>query len=203
MPPISAAYQAHQRKRWIRPDAYRFIRPDWRRFVRPADRDGHPFALYERKYRPDQLRDDVGRWADEGLKKPTRSAAKEPATTELSAASRKGGDGHHYVPRAVVRNSGISDEAKEVFEKRTTGPLIETRSNQWDQAHRDYNKAVGEALDQYLKQNETDPGKMTAAQAREFLGKIFESPDPRIRNYNMGIQMREIMQRLLRRGGRE
>lgn len=36
------------------------------RFVRPGDRDSHPFALYERKYRPDQLRDEIGRWADEG-----------------------------------------------------------------------------------------------------------------------------------------
>lgn len=66
MPRIDAAYLAHQRKRWIRPNAHLFIRSDWRRFVRPGDRDGHPFALYERKYRPDQLRDAIGRWADEG-----------------------------------------------------------------------------------------------------------------------------------------
>lgn len=66
MPRIDAAYLAHQRKRWMRPNAHLFIRPDWRRFVRPGDRDSHPFALYERKYRPDQLRDEIGRWADEG-----------------------------------------------------------------------------------------------------------------------------------------
>ncbi len=50
----------------MRHDAHRFIRPDWRRFVRPADAKDHPFALYERKYRPDQLRDELGRWEDEG-----------------------------------------------------------------------------------------------------------------------------------------
>ena len=66
MPRIDAAYLAHQRKRWMRPNAHLFIRPDWRRFVRRGDQKDHPFALYERKYRPDQLRDEIGRWADEG-----------------------------------------------------------------------------------------------------------------------------------------
>jgi hypothetical protein len=56
----------HELKRWMRPDAHRFVRPDWRRFVRPGFEKDHPFALYERKYRSDQLRDDRGRWADEG-----------------------------------------------------------------------------------------------------------------------------------------
>lgn len=68
MPLIDATYLAHQRKRWMRPNAHLFIRADWRRFVRPGQRDDHPFAQYERKYRPDQLRDDHGRWADEGAR---------------------------------------------------------------------------------------------------------------------------------------
>ena len=79
MPRIDAAYLAHQRKRWMRPDAYRFIRADWRRFVRPGDREDHPFALYERKYRPDQLRDEIGRWVEEGGgRHPLRSATTKP-----------------------------------------------------------------------------------------------------------------------------
>lgn len=90
MPRIDAAYLAHQRKRWMRPNAHLFIRPDWRRFVRPGDRDSHPFALYERKYRPDQLRDEIGRWADEGgAGKPTPSAGSGSETTEFSAQSRR------------------------------------------------------------------------------------------------------------------
>jgi hypothetical protein len=56
----------HELKRWMRHDAHRFVSPDWRRFVRPGFEKDHPFALYERKYRPDQLRDELGRWADEG-----------------------------------------------------------------------------------------------------------------------------------------
>ncbi len=91
MPPINAAHLEHQLKRWMRPDAHRFIRPDWRKFVRPGFEDGHPFALYEQKYRQDQLRDELGRWADEGLtKKPTQSRSSEGETTELSAQSRRG-----------------------------------------------------------------------------------------------------------------
>lgn len=203
MPPIDAAYLAHQRKRWMRPNAHLFIRPDWRRFVRPGDRDSHPFALYERKYRPDQLRDEIGRWADEGgAGKPLRSATKKPDITELSAASRKG-RGHHYVATAEVNKRNISDEAKKVFFENSTGPLLDVRSNKWDELHKTYNKAVGEALDDYLKDAATSPDKMTADQAREFVNQIKTSTDPRVRDYNFGIHIREIMQRLFRRGGRE
>ena len=56
MPRIDPTYLEHQRKYWMRPDAYRFIRPDWRRFARPGFEDEHPFALYENTYRPDQAR---------------------------------------------------------------------------------------------------------------------------------------------------
>jgi hypothetical protein len=66
MAQIKDAALAHELKRWMRPDAHRFVRPDWRRFVRPGFEKDHPFALYERKYREDQLRDELGRWADEG-----------------------------------------------------------------------------------------------------------------------------------------
>lgn len=70
MSPINAAYLAHQLKRWMRPDAHHFVRPDWRKFVRPRFEDGHPFALYENKYRPDQARvpagsREGGQWTDE------------------------------------------------------------------------------------------------------------------------------------------
>lgn len=66
MSPIKPEYRAHQQKRWMRHDAWRFIRPDWRRFVKSGSEAAAHFERYERKYRPDQLRDDHGRWADEG-----------------------------------------------------------------------------------------------------------------------------------------
>ena len=70
MPPIKAAYLEHQLKRWMRPDAHLFVRPDWRKFVPPDLQTEHPFALYERKYRPDQARvpagsREGGQWTDE------------------------------------------------------------------------------------------------------------------------------------------
>jgi hypothetical protein len=52
----------------MRPDAHRFLRPDWRRFWRPGHENDPPYRLYEgieRRYRPDQLRDDLGRFAIE------------------------------------------------------------------------------------------------------------------------------------------
>jgi hypothetical protein len=70
MPPINAAYLEHQRKHWMRPDAHLFVRPDWRKFVPPELQAAHPFALYEKKYRPDQARvpagsREGGQWTDE------------------------------------------------------------------------------------------------------------------------------------------
>ena len=50
----------------MRPDAHHFVRPDWRRHVKPGSDLASVFELYERKYRQDQLRDDHGRWTDEG-----------------------------------------------------------------------------------------------------------------------------------------
>ncbi|MBI2713650.1 MAG: hypothetical protein HYX37_04250 [Rhizobiales bacterium] len=207
---IDPIYLEHQLKRWMRPDAHRFIRPDWRRFVRPEFQADHPFALYERKYSPNQPRvpagsREGGQWTDgEGDSgKPTPSPPAKPETIEFSAASKKGASGHHFVPKAVVKNRNVSDEAKQVFDGEKTGRLYDTRSNKWDTEHRVYSDAVGEAFDEYLRRNGTSPENMTTEQAREFVRKIFDSSDPRIKNYNMGIQMREIMQRLLRRGGRE
>jgi hypothetical protein len=155
---VDPIYLEHQLKRWMRPDAHRFVRPDWRRFVRPEFQAGHPFALYERKYSPEQPRvpagsREGGRWAD-GTPPSSPSGAE---TTDLSAASRKGGRGHHYVATAEVNKRNVSDEAKRVFDKETTGPLYDFRNNKWDKDHRAYNVAVGEALDDYLKKAGTPP----------------------------------------------
>ena len=111
--------------------------------------------------------------------------------------------GHHYVPKAEVLNRGVSSEASTVFDKATTGPLLHPRNNLWDHEHRAYNKAVGEALDAYLAEQKTAPGNMTADQAKEFIGRIHDSKDMRIRSFNYGIEIRERAMRVFRRGGRE
>ena len=66
MAQLKDAYTEHQLKRWMRPDAHRFVRADWRQHVRPGFEREFPFELYERKYSPDQPRDDRGRWTSEG-----------------------------------------------------------------------------------------------------------------------------------------
>ena len=62
-------YTQHQLKRWMRPDAHHFVRADWRQNVLPQSGLAAVFALYERKYREDQLREDNGRFAYEGRDK--------------------------------------------------------------------------------------------------------------------------------------
>jgi hypothetical protein len=79
MAQIKDAVLEHELKHWMRPDAHRFVRPDWRRFVRPGFEKDHPFALYERKYRLDQLRDELGRWAYEGGRRLIRAIAPWPS----------------------------------------------------------------------------------------------------------------------------
>jgi len=79
---IDPVYLEHQLKRWMAPNAHLFVRPDWRRFVRPEDQKSHPFALYERKYSPEQPRvpagsREGGQWTSEGGDGPARAASEE------------------------------------------------------------------------------------------------------------------------------
>jgi hypothetical protein len=115
-------------------------------------------------------------------------------------------DGHHYVSRSVFGNPkySLSPEALAVFETEKTGSLNVPESNRYDQMHRDYNRAVEESLDRFLKTNNIDPKQMTTEQAKAFAGQVKGSDDPRIRRFNMRIWMRESMY-WLRRGvrGRE
>jgi hypothetical protein len=71
MPILHPAVIAHERKRWMRPDAYRFVRPDWRRFVKPGSELWTLCESIERKYSPDQPRvpagsSDGGQWTGDG-----------------------------------------------------------------------------------------------------------------------------------------
>ena len=66
MAAVKAAYLDRERKRWMRPDARHFVAPGWGRHVKTGSELATVFALYERKYSPEQPRDDRGRWTDEG-----------------------------------------------------------------------------------------------------------------------------------------
>lgn len=119
--------------------------------------------------------------------------ADNSSTIELSAA------GHHKVPKGVYEKYPLLPETRAVFDQATTGKLLDPTSNLFDREHRAYNDAVQEEFDQFLKTNRIDPAKMTPDQARGFLGEIFISEDPRIRDFNMRMQVREIRRFIFRR----
>ncbi|GAB1716639.1 MAG: hypothetical protein NTAFB05_16810 [Nitrobacter sp.] len=64
-------FEAAQRARWLRPDAYRWIRPDAARFLIPGTDPHDVFPALQRKFNPDQPRvpagnPDGGQWTDGG-----------------------------------------------------------------------------------------------------------------------------------------
>ncbi len=64
-------FEAAQRARWLRPDAYRWIRPDAARFLVPGADPASVFPALQRKFNPDQPRvpagnPDGGQWTDGG-----------------------------------------------------------------------------------------------------------------------------------------
>jgi len=148
-----------------------------------------------RKYSENQPRSpkgnpDGGQW----IRDAGKAGASEPLLTEAAALRRAG---HHYVARQVYKDRRLSGETRKVFEDATSGKLEDKRTNVFDSSHRAYNKAVNEQFDQFLTKNNITEEQMTPDQARQFLGEIVTSRDPRIRNFNMRIWMREIF-----RGGR-
>lgn len=65
------AYDAHQRARWMRPDAYRWLRPDATRYLVPGSDPAKIFPAFDRKFNPNQPRvpagsPDGGQWTDGG-----------------------------------------------------------------------------------------------------------------------------------------
>jgi hypothetical protein len=116
--------------------------------------------------------------------------------------------GHHYVPKGVFKKYPLSDEARKVFNRTTSGRL-ETqaigalRGHFWDGpngAHKAYNDAIDELFRQFLDTNGIRPERMTAEEATSFLEKIERSENPRIRDYNNVIRLLRML-RLFR--GRE
>jgi hypothetical protein len=79
MQEASAAYAAHQRARFMRPDASRYMRPDATRWIRPdvarflipGTDPAEAFPALDRKYSPNQPRVPAGhpgggQWTDGG-----------------------------------------------------------------------------------------------------------------------------------------
>jgi hypothetical protein len=89
----------------------------------------------------------------------------------------------------MVRNAGVSDEAKAIFLSVTTGSIPGGHNGT---GHKVYSDAVGELLQDFMKEKGIDPAKMTAAQAREFVNVVAASTNPKIADFN-----RKIMQKIL------
>jgi hypothetical protein len=116
----------HELKRWMRPDAYRFMRPDWRRFVKPGSEAATLFEKYERKYSPDQPRDDQGRWTDEG----------DRAETESQSPPANSGSPDARIPQRVAM------DCEELARRdRFTCQTVRTRSC-WAQANFRYSQCL-------------------------------------------------------------
>jgi len=212
---IKAAFLERELMRGMRPNARQFVSPNWRRFVPSGSDLASVYERYERKYRPDQARvpagsSEGGQWTDDGghstndeVSSRTPAGTSADETIEFSAASRKGGVGHHQIPRAIYKKLNLPEETRKVFEKSTTGP-VPTRGHRWDDAHRRYNKAVEQLTQDYLRENNIQPEKMTPEQARSLIKAVRQSTNPAIRNYNMGIRMLQFLYRLrtgIRGGG--
>ena len=155
---------------------------------------------------PGQPRDDAGRWTAVGGINDTRVISDETPDALIPGADYAGANGHHYVPREIFGDERyeLSPEARQTFENATTGRLNDPTSNTYDRMHREYNRAAREAFEDFLERNHIRPEEMTSEQARSFLQELKASREPRIRQFNMRLWLRESLHSL-RRGliGRE
>jgi hypothetical protein len=87
-----------------------------------------------------------------------------------------------------------------------TSHLWSRRRNEWishgrgyDRLHREYDRAVDELVNKYMRDRRISAPQMTPAQAREVIELIQKSPDPRIQTFVRNIK---ILRRHFRmRGG--
>lgn len=153
-------------------------------------------------FNPSQPRDERGRWTggSGGLNDPRVISDATP--DGLIPGAQYAANGHHFVPRGVFMKEKY-DFPSETLKVLETGRLKDPTSNQFDRMHREYNKAVEEALDDFIRKNNIERGQMTPGEARSFSSEIKTSRDPRISQFNRRVYMREIMRSLRYFRGRE
>jgi hypothetical protein len=76
------AFDAHQRARFMRPDAGRWLRADAARWLKPPHPD-------KQKYSPSQPRDERGRWTDAGNDKGMENGDDSAFVQDVLAKVRK------------------------------------------------------------------------------------------------------------------
>jgi hypothetical protein len=105
-------------------------------------------------------------------------------------------------------------ETRKIFDQSTSGELPKGRvlvddsgipkGHYWDGPrgeHAQYNDAVKELMENFMRDRNITPETTTPDHARDILKAIRASEDPRIRNYTRMIRMLRQIFRL--RGGRE
>ncbi|RKE72568.1 hypothetical protein [Pseudorhodoplanes sinuspersici] len=187
------AWLARETCRWMRPDAHRWMRPDFKRFLAPGERKAG--------FDPEQPRDEWGRWTETGAEEDEVADSFEESLSfdlldEFSDARRSRADGHHYVPRQIFKDEGLSEEARKVFRDAKTGRLYNPRLNLFDEEHRAYNDVVASRFEEFLARHSVKKSKMTTAQAQSFLDEVLSSRDPRIRDFNRRMRFRELFYRV-------
>jgi hypothetical protein len=122
--------------------------------------------------------------------------------------------GHHAAPWAEYSKMNFPPETRKIFDQSTSGELPKGRflvddsgipkGHYWDGPrgqHGQYNAAVKELMEAFMRDRNLTPETTTPDHARDILKAIRESEDPRIRDYTRMIRTLRQIFRL--RGGRE
>lgn len=219
---------AYQRARWLRPDAERWMRPDayrWRKPVHPDEQKYNPnqprvpagnpdggqwtdadgaFGGPQATHKPQGIND--SRVLSDADPEPLIPGAQYAQGESDSAGSGRSRGGHHIVPQSLYRD--WSPEARSVLQRETIGPidnkLLQSGSDGkptrhlYDSQHRQYNRALTDLSERFLRENDIDPKRMTSVQALEFRARVEVSQDPRIRDYNATMRALAKATRTLR-----
>jgi hypothetical protein len=149
-------------------------------------------------FNPNQPRWPAGSGRDSG-----RWSGGSGGVWEFSAVRRRSGskpDGHHYVPHSLYRDLPLPEPTRKVFDDAKTGRLYaEVHRNSVE--HVRYNEAVRDLFKRFVADNAIKFERMTPEQAKTFVDMVKRSSDPRIRNFNVRILLREAqywIRRILR-----
>ena len=100
------------------------------------------------------------------------------------------GVGHHFIPQSIWKNEPLPPEARQVFDRATTGPIPD--GHNFGDGHSDYNKAVKELYEDWKTKQGIQCEKMTPQQADDFVRKVKQSRDPRIADFNKRLFWRIV-----------
>jgi hypothetical protein len=104
--------------------------------------------------------------------------------------------GHHYMPVSLFKKLPFRPETRKVFDKATTGPLIEP--HRYSREHAIYNELMGERIVDYATRKRVRIEDMTPEHAREFLSEI-RNPDDQVGRFNRKIRKLQKILRFMQR----